>query len=84
MNHLLSAKGKISNMTEIANILAYIKSIATGGAESDSVDVTVEVAANLLQSIVSDSEEHASLISFIVNQLRLIFYHQMVVATQTN
>jgi len=71
VNHLLSAKGKISNMTEIANILAYVKSIATGGAESDSVDVTVDVAANLLQSIVSDSEEHASLISFIVNQLRL-------------
>jgi hypothetical protein len=71
VNHLLSLKGRISTMTEIANVLAYIKSIATHAA---SDHVTIEVAASLLESVVAsgDIDEHAPLINFIVNQLHLI------------
>ncbi len=53
-NHLLAEKGKISSVTEIA----FIKSITKFEV---SANFAIEVAANLLESIACDSEEHERL-----------------------
>ena len=74
--HLLSVDEKLTSVTEIANILLFVKSLI----QSENIEATqqlayIDVACDLLENVLKNPsfDEQRPLLSFIVSQLRLLF-----------
>ena len=71
-SHILSNSGKISSVTEVANLLATIKSWVINDNESHSNEKqSFQLAINILKTIESESSEVTSLLNFCIEQLQL-------------
>ena len=67
VNHLLRSNGIVNSCSDLTNVLAHVKSLC----ENETSDhlTAVEVAADLLEAVVQDVDEHQQLVLFIITQL---------------
>ena len=71
----ITKKETISFISEVANLLACIKSWITDSSSKFSKEALIHISANIIQSTLRDGEEndHDELLTFIVEQLLLCF-----------